>query len=48
MFKHAMAQAIACFSSLWVEFAIGVFISAGKMRERPVEVCFELLDMFFF
>ena len=46
--KHAMAQAVAGFGALWAEFAIGVFISAGKMREGPVEVRFELCNMFFF
>ena len=45
--EHAMAQAVAGFAALWAELAIGVFISAGKMRERPVEVCFELCDVFF-
>ncbi len=46
--KHAMAQAVAGFGALRIELAIWVFISAGKMRERPVEVRFELCDVFFF
>ena len=46
--EHAMAQAVAGFAALWVELAIGVFIPAGKMRERPVEIRFELCDVFFF
>lgn len=46
--EHAMAQAMAGFAALWAELAIGVFISAGKMRERPVEVRFELCDVLFF
>ena len=46
--EHAMAQAVAGFGALRIELAIGVFIPAGKMRERPVEVRFELCDVFFF
>ena len=46
--EHAMAQAVAGFAALWVELAIGIFVPAGKMRERPVEVRFELCDVFFF
>ena len=46
--EHAMAQAVAGFAALWVELAIGVFVPAGKMRERPVEIRFELCDVFFF
>lgn len=46
--EHAMTQAVAGFAALWAELAIGVFISAGKMCERPVEVRFELCDVFFF
>ena len=48
VFEHAMAQAVAGFGALGVEFAIGIFVPAGKMRERPVEVRFELCDVFFF
>ena len=46
--KHAMAQAVAGFGALRIELATGVFISAGKMREGPVEVRFELCGVFFF
>ena len=48
VFKHAMAQAVAGFAALWVELASGVFVPAGKMREGPVEIRFELCDVFFF